>query len=53
MVRLFDGKNVNKISNLIFKVLKVQELFTRIIEINNPDKMPVYTELGIAQNYTF
>ena len=38
MVRLFDGKNVSKVSNLIFRILKIQEKFTRIIEINNPDK---------------
>lgn len=40
MVRLFDGKNITKLSHLVFRVLKIQELFTRIIEVNNPDKMP-------------
>ena len=51
MVRLFDGKNVNKISNLVFKVLKVQELFTRIIEVNNPDKMPCIYAMWHAHQF--
>ena len=47
MVRLFDGKNVTKVSHLIFRVLKIQELFTRIIEVNNPDKMPCIYAIAI------
>ena len=40
MVRLLKGKNITKVSHLVFRILKFQELFTRIVEVNNPDKMP-------------
>lgn len=40
MVRLLRGNNVNKVSHLAYRILKFQELFTRIIEVNNPNKMP-------------
>ena len=40
MVKLLDGKNINKVSTLVFRILKLQELFTRIIEVNNPNKTP-------------
>ena len=51
MVRLFDGKNVTKVSHLIFRVLKIQELFTRIIEVNNPDKMPCIYAMWHAHQF--
>ena len=51
MVRLFDGKNVSKVSNLIFRILKIQEKFTRIIEINNPDKMPCIYAMWHAHQF--
>ena len=40
MVRLLKGKNITRVSHLVFKILKFQEIFTRIIEVNNPNKTP-------------
>lgn len=51
MVRLLDGKNINKVSHLVFRVLKFQELFTRIIEVNNPDKMPCIYAMWHAHQF--
>ena len=51
MVRLSDKSNVVKTSHLIFRVLKTQELFTRIIEVNNPDKMPCIYAMWHAHQF--
>ena len=51
MVRILDGKNINKVSHLVFRVLKFQELFTRIIEVNNPDKMPCIYAMWHAHQF--
>ena len=40
MVRILNEKNIQKISNIVFRILKTQELFTRIIEVDNPGVMP-------------
>ena len=40
MVRILDGKNTEIISKLVFRILKTQELFTRIIEVGNPNIKP-------------
>ncbi len=36
MVRLLDGENVDKVANLVYRILRLQEFFTRIIEVNHP-----------------
>ena len=51
MVRILDGKNTNKVSHLVFRVLKFQELFTRILEVNNPDKMPCIYAMWHAHQF--
>ncbi len=51
MVRLLKGKSINKVSHLVFRVLKIQELFTRIIEVNNPDKMPCIYAMWHAHQF--
>ena len=51
MVRLLDGKNINKVSHLVYRVLKFQELFTRIIEVNNPDKIPCIYAMWHAHQF--
>ena len=51
MVRILDGKNIDKVSHLVFRVLKFQELFTRIIEVNNPDKMPCLYAMWHAHQF--
>ena len=51
MVRILDGKNIDKVSHLVFRVLKFQELFTRIIEVNNYDKMPCIYAMWHAHQF--
>lgn len=53
MVTLLKGKNVNvnKVSHLVFRVLKFQELFTEIVEVNNPDKMPCIYAMWHAHQF--
>ena len=51
MVRILDGKNVTKVSNLVYRVFKFQELFTRIIEVNNPNKMPCIYAMWHAHQF--
>ncbi len=36
MVRLVNGKNIGKIASGVYRFLKIQEIFTHIIELNNP-----------------
>ena len=51
MVRILKGKNINKVSHLVFRILKFQELFTQIIEVNNPDKMPCIYAMWHAHQF--
>ena len=51
MVRLLDGKNINKVSHLVYRVLKFQQLFTMIIEVNNPDKIPCIYAMWHAHQF--
>lgn len=37
MVKLSDGNNFLKISDLLFPIFHTQELFTHIVEVNKPD----------------
>lgn len=40
MVRLINKKNIDKISDIVYAILRIQEFFTHIIEINNPQIKP-------------
>lgn len=40
MVRIFDGKNVDKLSNLVYRIFRLQEFFTHITEVNPPTSKP-------------
>lgn len=51
MVRLFDKKNVKRVSHLIYRILKLQELFTCITEVNNPNKMPCLYAMWHAHQF--
>jgi len=37
MVRLLDGENVERVSNLVYRIFRLQEFFTHIVEVNHPD----------------
>ncbi len=37
MVRLLDGENVGRVSNLVYRIFRLQEFFTHIVEVNHPD----------------
>ena len=51
MVRLSDGKNITRVSHLVFRILKFQEIFTRIIEVNNPNIMPCLYAMWHAHQF--
>lgn len=40
MVRLFNKKNMKQVTNIAYCMMKIQELFTHIVEFNNPDIKP-------------
>ena len=40
MVRLINKKNIDKISDIVYAILRIQKFFTHIIEINNPQIKP-------------
>lgn len=51
MVRILDGKNTKIISKIVFRILKTQELFTRIIEVDNPNKKPCLYAMWHAHQF--
>lgn len=40
MVRLLNKNNVGKLSDLVYSIFKIQEFFTHIVEVNNPEVEP-------------
>ena len=40
MVRLINSNNIDKIANILYRTLRFQEIFTHIVEINNPKISP-------------
>ncbi len=40
MVRLLNKNNVDKISDLVYRIFKVQEFFTHIVEVDHPGTEP-------------
>lgn len=51
MVRLLDKENTTTVSHFLYRLMKFQELFTRIIEVNNPDKMPCIYAMWHAHQF--
>ncbi len=51
MVRLSEKSNIVKTSHLVYRLFKFQELFTRIIEVNNPDIMPCVYAMWHAHQF--
>ncbi len=44
MVRILDGKNTEILSKIVFKFFRIQGIFTRILEVDNPNIVPcLYT----------
>lgn len=50
-MKLLEGKNVEKVSNLVYRIFKFQELFTRIIEVNNPLEKPCIYAMWHAHQF--
>lgn len=40
MVRLLNKNNVEKLSSLVYSIFKIQEFFTHIVEVENPECEP-------------
>ena len=51
MVRILDGKNTEIISKVVFRVLKTQEIFTRILEVDNPNVVPCLYAMWHAHQF--
>lgn len=51
MVRLLDGKNTQIFAHIVYKLFKIQEIFTRIIEVNNPGKTPCIYAMWHAHQF--
>lgn len=51
MVRLINNKNIGKVALLVKRVLKFQEIFTHIVEINNPDLKPCIYAMWHANQF--
>ncbi|MBR6126237.1 lysophospholipid acyltransferase family protein [bacterium] len=39
MVKLLRGKNADRVSNLVYRIFRLQEFFTHIVEVNHPDNV--------------
>ncbi len=50
-MKLLEGKNVERVSNLVYRILKFQEIFTRITEVNNPLKKPCIYAMWHAHQF--
>lgn len=51
MVRLLSGENVKRVSNLVFRIFKIQEIFTHITEVNNPSVTPCIYAMWHAHQF--
>ena len=40
MVKLLDKENIDKVSNLVYSIFRLQEFFTHIVEVNLPQTSP-------------
>ena len=40
MVKLLNENNIDKVSNLVYSIFKIQEFFTHIVEVENPEVEP-------------
>lgn len=50
-MKLLEGKNIDKVSNIVYRLFKFQELFTRIIEVNNPLQKPCIYAMWHAHQF--
>ena len=39
MVKLLEGKNIDRVSNLVYRIFRLQEFFTHIVEVNHPENI--------------
>ncbi len=51
MVRILDGKNTELFARVVYGLFKIQEVFTRIIEVNNPRKTPCIYAMWHAHQF--
>ncbi len=51
MVRLINGKNVGALANVAYRILRVQEIFTHIEELNNPCLTPCIYAMWHANQF--
>ena len=51
MVRILDGKNTELFAHVVYGLFKIQEIFTRIIEVNNPRKKPCIYAMWHAHQF--
>lgn len=51
MVRLINENNVDSLSNIAYKILRTQEIFTHIEEVNNPNISPCIYAMWHANQF--
>lgn len=51
MVRLINENNIDSLSNIAYKVLRTQEIFTHIEEVNNPNLSPCIYAMWHANQF--
>ena len=51
MVKLLSGERVDKLAAAVYRVLKIQEKFTHIIEVNNPHITPCIYAMWHAHQF--
>ena len=52
MVRLVNGVDLKKIAKVVFSILKIQEIFTRITEVKNPNIRPCVYAMWHAHQFS-
>ena len=51
MVRLLNKDNIEKFSNTVYSIFKLQEFFTHIVEVNNPECEPCVYAMWHAHQF--
>ena len=51
MVRLINGKNIDTVAGIAYRILRTQEIFTHIEELNNPDLTPCIYAMWHANQF--
>ena len=52
MVRLVNKVDLKSVANIVFKVLKIQEIFTKIVEVDNPNIKPCLYAMWHAHQFS-